>query len=193
MVGTACRMTMRTMVSMPLRPRSSTRVRPPVLRSRWKRSDSWCMCSKVLEREPAHRVHRHLGEHAVAQLRQHRHQDAHAAIGERHRDRRGDRPGQPASRRATGALPCPASASVAHLKVNGTAMVASLATTSSSGRQQHALLAGRAGRTARYRATAARSVANSAPPSAETSRFIACGDRVMGVASSQGPVSWRAA
>ena len=38
---------MRTMVSMALRPRSSTRVSPPVLRSRWKRSDSRCMCSKV--------------------------------------------------------------------------------------------------------------------------------------------------
>ena len=31
----------------------------------------------------------------------------------------------------TGALPCPVSASVAHLKVNGTAMVAILATSSS--------------------------------------------------------------
>ena len=47
MVGTSCMITMRTMVSMALRPRSSTRVRPPVLRSRWKRSESWCMCSKV--------------------------------------------------------------------------------------------------------------------------------------------------
>ena len=45
--------------------------------------------------EPAHRVHRHLGEHAVAQLRQRRHQDAHAAVGDRHRDRRGERPDQP--------------------------------------------------------------------------------------------------
>src|SRR3954454_23925431 len=33
---------------------------------------------------------------------------------------------------ATGALPCPASASVAHLNVNGTAMVASLATSRSA-------------------------------------------------------------
>ena len=47
------------------------------------------------EREPPHRVHRDLGEHAVAQLRERRHQDAHAAVGQRHRDRRGDRPGQP--------------------------------------------------------------------------------------------------
>ena len=47
------------------------------------------------QRETAHRVHRDLGEHAVAQLREARHQDAHAAIGQRHRDRRGNRPGQP--------------------------------------------------------------------------------------------------
>ena len=96
------------MVSMALRPRSSTRVSPPVLRSRWKRSDSWCMCSKAMIGEPAHRVHRDLGEHAVARLREHRHQDARAAIGDGHqrsapraprratsrRDRRGPLPGQ---------------------------------------------------------------------------------------------------
>ena len=48
-VGTSCMITMRTMVSMALRPRSSTRVRPPVLRSRWKRSESLCMCSKTMK------------------------------------------------------------------------------------------------------------------------------------------------
>ena len=95
----SCMITMRTMVSMPLRPRSSTRVSPPVLRSRWKRSDSWCMCSKIMIGEPAHRVHRHLGEDAVAHLGEHRHQDAHAAIGDRHQDRRGQHPGQPGRRR----------------------------------------------------------------------------------------------
>ena len=36
------------------------------------------------------------------------------------------------SRGATGALPCPVSASIAHLKVNGTAIVASLAPNKSS-------------------------------------------------------------
>ena len=44
-------------------------------------------------RQPAHRVHRHLGENAVAQLGERRHQDAHAAIGERHHHRRRQRPG----------------------------------------------------------------------------------------------------
>ena len=34
MVGISCRITIRTMTSMPARPRSSTRVSPPVLRSR---------------------------------------------------------------------------------------------------------------------------------------------------------------
>ena len=48
-VGTACMITMRTMVSMALRPRSSTRVSPPVLRSRWKRKESWCMCSNTMK------------------------------------------------------------------------------------------------------------------------------------------------
>jgi len=40
-------------------------------------------------REPAHRVHRHLGEHAVARLLEQRHQDAHATIGNGHGDGRG--------------------------------------------------------------------------------------------------------
>ncbi len=37
----------RTMVSMPLVPRSIMRLRPPVRRARWKRNDSRCRCSKV--------------------------------------------------------------------------------------------------------------------------------------------------
>ena len=45
--------------------------------------------------KPAHRIHRHLGEQSVTQLRQRRHQDAHATIGNRHGDRRGHRPQQP--------------------------------------------------------------------------------------------------
>ena len=46
-------------------------------------------------RQPPHRVHRDLGENAVAPLRQHAHEDAHAAIGERHQHRRRQRPGEP--------------------------------------------------------------------------------------------------
>ena len=34
-------------VEMPRVPRSMSRVSPPVCRSRWKRSDSECMCSKT--------------------------------------------------------------------------------------------------------------------------------------------------
>ncbi len=47
MVGTSVSTIRRESSSMPLRPRSSTRVSPPVLRSRWKRNDNWCMCWKV--------------------------------------------------------------------------------------------------------------------------------------------------
>ena len=50
----------------------------------------------VLERahgEPAHRVHRYLGKDAVAPLREHPHDDTHAAIGQRHHCRRRQRPG----------------------------------------------------------------------------------------------------
>ena len=53
--------------------------------------------------EPPHRVHRHLGEDPVAHLGEERHQDAGAAIGDRHRQRRGehpDEPGRARSRRA---------------------------------------------------------------------------------------------
>ncbi len=50
-------------------------------------------------RQPPHRVHRDIGENAVAHLREQRHQDAHAAIGDRHHDRRRDRPGEPVARR----------------------------------------------------------------------------------------------
>ena len=38
-------------------------------------------------REPAHRIHRDLGEQAVARLGEQRHHDAHAAIGRGHRER----------------------------------------------------------------------------------------------------------
>ena len=47
MVGAVASMVKRTIVSMPLVPRSMMRDRPPVRRSRWKRSDSSCMCTKV--------------------------------------------------------------------------------------------------------------------------------------------------
>ncbi len=53
--------------------------------------------------EPAHRVHRHLGEHAVARLLEQRHQDAHAAIGNGHGDGHGNHPSEPIrGRRAAG-------------------------------------------------------------------------------------------
>ena len=131
---------MRTMVSMALRPRSRTRVRPPVLRSRWKRSDKQMHVLEGEHRQPPHRVHRHLGENAVAPLRQH----APSGCACRHR-RASSPPAPPAPRRANcwrpiGAVPWPASASVAHLKVNGTAMVASLAAKISTVANTHASL-----------------------------------------------------
>ena len=78
-------------------------------------------------RQPPHRVHRHFGENAVAPLREQRH--------DRRARRRKPASARPARRTprpanclaATGAVPWPASASVAHLKVNGTAIVANLA------------------------------------------------------------------
>jgi hypothetical protein len=45
--------------------------------------------------EPAHRVHRDLGEDAVARLREHRHEDAHPAVGNGERDRSRERPDEP--------------------------------------------------------------------------------------------------
>ncbi len=95
MVGTSCRMTIRTMVSMPLRPRSRTRVSPPVLRSRWKRSESMMHVLEGDERKAAHRMHRDLGEEPVAHLREQRHDDAHAAVGDREQHRRREDPDEP--------------------------------------------------------------------------------------------------
>ena len=91
-VGISVSTARRESSSMPERPRSSTRVRPPVLRSRWKRSERRCMCSKVLQREPPHGVHGHLGEEPVAHLRQERHGDAGEAVEDREQDRRAPQP-----------------------------------------------------------------------------------------------------
>ena len=68
-------------VSMPLVPRSMTRDSPPVLRSRWKRSDSVWTCAKVETATSRMRVILHLGEDAVAQLRESLHQDARGGVG----------------------------------------------------------------------------------------------------------------
>ena len=48
MVGIRIISSMRVICSTPRRPRSRTRVRPPVFFSRWKRSDKRCMCSNVV-------------------------------------------------------------------------------------------------------------------------------------------------
>ena len=53
---------------MPRWPRSTSRVRPPVWRARWKRSDSACRWRNTLQRDLAHRALRHLGEQELAQL-----------------------------------------------------------------------------------------------------------------------------
>src|SRR5262249_17097101 len=75
---------------------------------------------------------------------------------------------------ATGALPSPVNASVAHLNVNGTAMVASLAASSSSienaTRHLRSLRS-----TGQMYGHSPRMIANSEPPrSANTSRFKDC-------------------
>ena len=46
-VGKMLKIAKDSSVSMPLVPRSMTRERPPVLRSRWKRRDSVCTWAKV--------------------------------------------------------------------------------------------------------------------------------------------------
>ena len=112
-VGESCSATSRTMVSMPLRPRSSTRLRPPDLALEMEAQRQLVQMREGAHRKPAHRVHRHLAEQAVAQLRKRRHQDAHAAISNHHGDRHGQQPRQPVVA-AAGAVPWPASASVAH-------------------------------------------------------------------------------
>ena len=128
MVGASWSITMRTMLSMPLRPRSSTRVSPPVLRSRWKRSDSACMCRKVISASRrtacmatlANRPSRHWVSSAIrTRLRPYAAVSATGAAS--------TQANQDSSFGAS-----PVSASVAHLKVNGTTSVTSLATISSA-------------------------------------------------------------
>ena len=79
------------------------RDRPPVWRSRWKRSDSRCRCSKVSQRHPPHRALLHGGEHRVAQLAEAGGGDAQQAVAddqrERHGEHRAARPSAPAHRR----------------------------------------------------------------------------------------------
>ena len=86
---------MRDSVSMPSRARSSTRAEPAGLALEMKAQRQHVHVLERDDREPAHRVHRHLGEHAVAHLREQRHDDARDAVGKRHDDRRGQRPGRP--------------------------------------------------------------------------------------------------
>ena len=81
--------------------------------------------------EPAHRVHRHLGEDAVAPLREQRHQHAHAAVGERHDDRRRDQPHRPV-RRAHRRLPCAGQRIDRPFEGERHAMVATLASSNST-------------------------------------------------------------
>ena len=70
--------------------------------------------------ELAHRMHRDAGENAVAPLRQYRHQHAHRAIADAS-SASGDAISHSVQFDAsTGAEPTPLSASIAHLKVNGT-------------------------------------------------------------------------
>ncbi len=86
-VGTVLRMVKRTMVSMPLVPRSMMRDRPPVRRSRWKRSDRLVHVHEGPVGELAHGMLADAGKQRVAQLVEAVLQDARAVIGQHQHDR----------------------------------------------------------------------------------------------------------
>ena len=89
-VGAVLSIVKRTMVSMPLVPRSMTRLSPPVRRARWKRSDSRCRCWKVSVGELAHGMLADAGEQHVAQLLEAGIDDVADAVGDDQHDRHGD-------------------------------------------------------------------------------------------------------
>ena len=66
---------------MPCVPRSITRDRPPVWRSRWKRSDEPVQVLEGLQRQLADGALLHGGEHRVAQLGEAGGGDAQQAVG----------------------------------------------------------------------------------------------------------------
>ena len=87
------------MVSMPFRPRSRTPRQATGLALEMEAQRQLVHVIEGHDGETAHRVHRHLGEQAVAQLRQQRHQNAHAAVRHRHDDGNRRHPGQPGAAR----------------------------------------------------------------------------------------------
>ena len=90
---------------------------------------------------------------------------------------------------ATGAVPSPVRASVAHLKVKGTAMVASLANRRTIDRATRSFRSPRSA--AQMSGHSPRMIVNSEPPSPDTSRLSAAVDRrwasVIAEARSDGP------
>src|SRR5437667_2229610 len=90
---------------------------------------------------------------------------------------------------ATGALPCPANASVAHLKVKGTAMVASLAASSSTIAAATRSLRSRRSAGQMYGHRARMIATSDASPSADTSRFNASLERGWGSILHTGPAA----
>ena len=88
MVGAVASMVKRTIVSMPLTPRSMMRERPPVRRSRWKRSDSSMQMHEGAEREDAHRILADARKQRVAQLAEAALHDADDIVGDHQHHRR---------------------------------------------------------------------------------------------------------
>ncbi len=82
MVGASCRMTIRTMVSIAVAAALEHPRQPAGLALQVEAQRQLMHVLEGADGEPPHRMHRHLGEQAVAKLRQRGHHDAHAAIGD---------------------------------------------------------------------------------------------------------------
>ena len=89
-VGAVLSTMKRTMVSMPLVPRSMTRLSPPVRRARWKRSDQPVQMLEGLEGQLAHGMLADAGEQDVAELLEAGIDDVADAIGDDQHHRHGD-------------------------------------------------------------------------------------------------------
>ena len=130
-------------------------------------------------RQPPHRMHRDLGEQRVANLGDAGHQDAHAAIGRGHHDRRRNHDGEPGG---AGAVRLMGERIGRPFVGEGHRDGGELGGQEQAKRHQHALF--EIGAVARPDiGPKLKSVRHSAPPSAEISRFTAWGDRRCSITS----------
>ncbi|MEH2571562.1 hypothetical protein V1272_000897 [Bradyrhizobium sp. AZCC 1708] len=95
MVGISCRITIRTITSMPVRPRSQDARQAAGLALQMKAQRQFVHVNEGDVGEFAHRMHGDAGEDAVAKLRQHRHKHPHRAVACGHQQWRGDQPQHP--------------------------------------------------------------------------------------------------